>query len=115
MPETPDIAKKKQEQLLHARRINEGIAQTACRRRTVYIVLTIASVLAGVVLVIVGQYVFGLCGIGLAAVFGQQVLDAHGHLQEIRHRPVGVLAPRISEFLQPSSSEGTPNVAKRQS
>jgi hypothetical protein len=71
----------------------------------VYGILTLATLVGAGLILVLEEYVFGICGLGIASVFGLLFLDAHGHLQEVRNRPVGLLAPHISEFLRPKESE----------
>lgn len=114
MSEQADNGDRKQEQLQHARRVNECIARNVSYRRAMYLALAIASILAGAGLLLVGQILLGTCGFGLTVVFGLLMLDSHSHLREVRHRPVGTLAPHISEFLRPASSGTSPGTAQKQ-
>jgi len=84
--------------LNHAQSVNDSIAKTIKRNRTAYLVLTCISALVGIVLIIIGQFVFGLCSLGLMIAFGLLLIDAHGHLQEVQRRPIGMLAPDFSVF-----------------
>ncbi len=102
-------ADERREQLEHARGVNDSIARTAERRRTAYAALVVAFLIAALVLLFFAEYVFGACLIGIAVVFGLLLLDAHGHLHEIRNRPVGTLAPHISDVLRPVATEPAPD------
>lgn len=92
--ETGQIAQKRPEAEV-AKERHERIVRTVARRRVGQAILAGCFGLLSGGLVLLEFYMYAFWAFGIAAIFGIQFLDAHGHLQEVKRRPSHVLVPRL--------------------